>query len=419
MPKTRAKTSVRPSGGRQDLKRRPSKPDKTLPTLRDRQANTPVIAEGETGPVDSVANADRLSRLLVEEMNEGAALLTHEGVFLYLNKGLAGLLRCPFAQILGRPIYEFLPLDERPRVAQLLCRPPAETCYGENVFLAGDGTAVPVRLSIKSLLLDGQPCISVLVTSIRDREQAKAAVGSLKAILEERVERRTTELEAANQELQAFSYSVSHDLRTPLQGILGFARLLRDEYGSQLPPAAQRYVELIHANTLELDKMVQSLLTFSRYTRLPVKKQTVDPAELARQVVDEMSAEREGRRVEISIAEMPPCRADPVLLKQVYRNLLSNALKFTRGRDVARIEIGYQPPDGTEPGLYYVKDNGVGFDMQNADRLFGVFQRLHREEDYEGAGVGLAIVERIVHRHGGRVSAQARVDEGATLFFSV
>lgn len=231
------------------------------------------------------------------------------------------------------------------------------------------------------------------------------------------LEQRARELAAANRELEAFSYSVSHDLRAPLRAIDGFSRILLDEHASELTPEAQRYLELVRNGAQQMGDLIDDLLTFSRLSRHPVRKQTIAPAQLLQQVLEDLYAEMEGRRVEISVGDLPSCQADPSLVKLVFGNLLSNALKFTRRREVTLIEIGCRDEKGEL--VYYVKDNGVGFDMRYAHKLFGVFQRLHRAEEFEGTGVGLAIVQRIVHRHGGRVWAEAEVDRGATFFFTI
>ena len=241
----------------------------------------------------------------------------------------------------------------------------------------------------------------------------------------ETLQLRTEQLEAANKELEAFSYTISHDLRTPLRAIDGFSRILLAEYTSQLPTEAQRYLGLVRNSTQQMGHLIEDLLAFSRLSRQSLNKQMVIPVDLVRQALVELYAEQEGRQVEFIVGDLPACQADPILLKQIFVNLLSNALKFTRKRETARIEIGCEPCEGFESSqgsvetIYFVKDNGVGFDMQYVDKLFGVFQRLHRAEEYEGTGVGLAIVQRIIHRHGGRVWAEAEVDKGATFYFTL
>jgi len=237
------------------------------------------------------------------------------------------------------------------------------------------------------------------------------------AELEERVAERTAALQAANEEMEAFSYSISHDLHAPLRAMDGFSRILLEEHAPQLADEAQRYLRLVRQNAQQMGQLIGDLLTFSRLSRRPLTKQPVAPAEIVRQVWEELRAEREGRQVEFALGELPQCLADPALLKQVYANLLANALKFTRQRAVAKIEVGCREEAGQE--VYFVRDNGVGFDMQYAQKLFGVFQRLHRAEDYEGTGVGLALVQRIIHRHGGRAWASAEVDKGAEFCFTL
>jgi light-regulated signal transduction histidine kinase (bacteriophytochrome) len=225
------------------------------------------------------------------------------------------------------------------------------------------------------------------------------------------------QLEAANKELESFSYSVSHDLRAPLRAVDGFSRILMEDFAAQLPADAVRYLQLVRNNAQQMGELIEGLLAFSRAGRQPVNKQHVIVSDLVKQVLAGLRDEQNGRSVEVSIGELPPCEADPLLLRQVFANLLTNAHKFTRKCEVARIEVGHQSIDGA--GVYFVKDNGAGFDMQYAHKLFGVFQRLHRSDDYEGTGVGLAMVHNIVERHGGRIWAEAEPGKGATFFFTL
>jgi signal transduction histidine kinase len=223
--------------------------------------------------------------------------------------------------------------------------------------------------------------------------------------------------EAANQELEAFSYSISHDLRAPLRAIAGFSRILIEEYGPQLDRQAQHYLQRVYDGAKHMGHLIDDVLAFSRFSRQPLNKQPVDMAALVRQALRELRSEYEERQVELTLGELPVCQADPALLKQVMMNLLSNALKYTRRQAVAQIEIGAQP-SGDRP-IYFVRDNGVGFDMRSAHKLFGVFQRLHATDEFEGTGVGLAIVQRIIQRHGGKVWADAEPGQGATFYFTL
>ena len=201
------------------------------------------------------------------------------------------------------------------------------------------------------------------------------------------------------------------------QGELARARILLEEHAPQLPPDGQRYLHLVRDNAQQMGRLVDDLLAFARLGRQPLATQQVDPIAVAREALADLRPDQQGRCVDVALADLPPCEADPALLKQVFVNLLANALKFTAHRDVARIAVGWCEQGG-EP-VYFVRDNGVGFDMRYAHKLFGVFQRLHRAEDYDGTGVGLAIVQRIIHRHGGSIWAEAETDRGATFFFTL
>ncbi len=236
--------------------------------------------------------------------------------------------------------------------------------------------------------------------------------------LEAQVAQRTKALEGTNAELESFSYSVSHDLRAPLRAIHGFARILLEDHNAKLDPEAQRLLGVIDQNTRRMGQLIDDLLAFSRLGRREIASARVDMTELARLVADELRrGEGDRNGLELRIDSLVPAHGDRALLRQVLSNLLQNALKFTRGRPDARIEVGSRP-DGKET-VYFVKDNGAGFDARYVDKLFGVFQRLHSAEEFDGTGVGLAIVKRIVQRHGGRVWAEGKLNEGATFYFSL
>jgi signal transduction histidine kinase len=230
-------------------------------------------------------------------------------------------------------------------------------------------------------------------------------------------EKRGGELQAAVNELDAFSYSVSHDLRTPLRAIDGFSRILLKHHASDLAPEPREYLQAVRDNTVQMGHLVDDLLAFARLNRKQLSKKRVPTAAIVEQVVREVQQQAEGRCVNVSVGHLPPVWGDAALLKQVFANLIDNAFKYTRLRKDAVVEIGSRNIGGEQ--VIFVRDNGVGFDMQFTDKLFGVFQRLHRAEDFEGTGVGLAIVQRIVHRHGGRIWAEAAVNQGAAFYFTM
>ena len=289
----------------------------------------------------------------------------------------------------------------------------------ELTYIRKDGSRFPAVVSVTALR-DAQSAIIgylLIGTDNTARRKAEEAVRQLYAELERRVIQRTAELQESNKELEAFSYSVSHDLRAPLRALDGFSQAVLDDFGPQLPDECQRYLKTIRYSAQQMGALIDALLEFSRFNRQELNKRTIDTGQLVRSALDELGFPWPERQVEIRVGDLPVSSGDPVLLKQVWMNLLSNALKYTNKREKAEIEIGRIKIHGTE--AFFVRDNGTGFDMRYAGKLFGVFQRLHRMEDYEGSGVGLAMVQRIVNRHGGRVWADAVVDRGATFYFTL
>jgi signal transduction histidine kinase len=247
--------------------------------------------------------------------------------------------------------------------------------------------------------------------------EEKATVSQLNAELEQRVWQRTAQLEAANKELETFSYSVSHDLRTPLRAIDGFSSILLDDYADKLDEEGKRLLNVVRDNTSRMEQLIDDILQFSRSSRLEMTFSEIDMGKLAHEVVKELQPAVANSKLRVDIEPIPPATGDRAMMHQVFVNLLSNAIKFSSTRESAMIKVG-GAIEGDE-AVYYVKDNGAGFDMQYADKLFGVFQRLHAVNEFEGTGIGLAIVQRIITRHGGRVWAEGKVNEGATIYFAL
>lgn len=235
--------------------------------------------------------------------------------------------------------------------------------------------------------------------------------------LEEKVKARTTQLQSVNEELEAFSYSVSHDLRTPLRAINGYSIMLQEDYEKVLDAEGNRILQNISVNAKMMGELIDHLLAFSRLGKNEIATETVDMLLLAKNVVDELFRHETEDRYKITIAALPPVNADPLMIKQLLLNLISNAIKYSAGKDNPEIEIGFK--QHADKITYYIKDNGAGFDMAHADKLFGVFQRLHSQEEFEGTGVGLAFVKRIIEKHRGEIWAEGRPDEGATFYFSL
>ncbi|HEY3497522.1 MAG TPA: PAS domain-containing protein [Polyangiaceae bacterium] len=271
--------------------------------------------------------------------------------------------------------------------------------------------AMPVREP------DGSTTWHGMVSDITERRRQEQELRELNTRLEQRVAERTLELELANRELEAFSYSVSHDLREPLRAVNGFSQAVLEDYAALLPPEGQKYLGAIRQGALRMGQLIDDLLAFSRLGRHPLVRRPVDVRGIVDECVRALVA-AEGEKARVSIGELAPCEADAALLQQVFANLLSNAFKYSRKRETPEIDV-LSTRDENGRAVYSVRDNGTGFDMKYAGKLFQVFQRLHRTAEFEGTGVGLAIVHRVVTRHGGRIWFDSAPDRGATFFFTI
>jgi PAS domain S-box-containing protein len=299
----------------------------------------------------------------------------------------------------------------------------SESQRWEKRFLHKDGSSVWVDIST-TLQRDGGGKPLFFITSANDvtaRKQAEAALRTqterYAEDLEERVRERTEQLEAANRELEAFSYSVSHDLRAPLRAITGFSHMLVEDYAESLGEEGRRLCSVIDGSAAAMSRLIDDLLDFSRVGRKAMRPARVDMGELAASVFHDLAAVENGARIRFTLRELPPAIGDPNLLRQVWINLLSNAIKFSSRKEEARIELSGETLD--EETVYTVSDNGAGFHKADSERLFGVFQRLHDASEFEGTGVGLALVKRIISRHGGRVWAEGEPGKRAAFHFSL
>jgi PAS domain S-box-containing protein len=256
-----------------------------------------------------------------------------------------------------------------------------------------------------------------LQKELAERKRAEVEIRELNTGLEERVRARTEELETTSKELGSFTYTVSHDLRAPLRAINGFSHILIEDHGDELAAPAREHLFRIQESARYMGRLIDDLLTFTRMGRHPIRKVRINLTDIARQAFDEATRYEDLKRIEFTLRPLPVVRADPMLMEQVFANLLSNAIKFSARREIAKIDVGSQSVNGDE--VFYVRDNGAGFDMSYNSKLFGMFQRLHHQTEFEGTGVGLAIAQRILQRHGGRIWAESALDVGATFYFTL
>jgi PAS domain S-box-containing protein len=360
-------------------------------------------------------------RGVVESQSEFITRFRPDGTVTFANDAYCRYFNLNCDDIIGKKFIPTLPDEDRTKVKEHFSRISRETpeLAIEHRIILADGDVRWHQWMDRGIFSPDGNLIEFqsVGRDITERKQYEEENARLHEELEDRVRSRTAELEAAYRELDSFSYSVSHDLRAPLRAIDGFSTILIREHATSLPPETVTYLEKIQGNTRKMGALIDDLLDFSRTSRQPLNRFLVDPAEIADEAFDELRMEAAGRNIRFDIKEMPICSADPILLNQVYVNLLSNALKFTRERAIAVIEVGSVTDGGQTE--YYVKDNGMGFDMKYAGKIFGVFQKVHEDPSKEGTGVGLAIVERIISRHGGKVRVISDPNEGTTFFFTL
>lgn len=345
---------------------------------------------------------------------EMICVLGFDGYFKNLNPAWKWALGFPIEELQAHPFIEFVHPDDRKATlaeAEKL-RHGNELIYFENRYLCKDGSWRWFAWSARADL--DQKMIYATGRDITERKQAVEKIEQLNADLQ----RHTAQMEEANKELEAFSYSVSHDLRAPLRHIDGFVKMLAKQSGEKLDAQGSRYLGIIADSAQRMGALIDDLLVFSRMSRAELRRSKVSSDSLVHEAVNGLQSEVNGREIRWKIGPLPEVQADPAMLQQVWVNLVSNAVKYSRTRSPSEIEIGCDDSDQGEH-IFFVHDNGVGFDMQYAHKLFGVFQRLHRTDEFEGTGIGLANVSRIVHKHGGRVWAQGKPNAGATFYFSL
>jgi len=352
---------------------------------------------------EALRKSEERFRQLANSTFEGI-LIHDKGVILDVNQALTRLTGYDYEEAIGKSVFIFIAPESREVVLQRMQNPSVAPI--EISLIKKDGTPCLMEVAARDITYEGKAAKVIALRDITERKRAEKELIRRQALLEE-----------ANKELESFSYSVSHDLRAPLRAIDGYARMLLKKHGHEFDEDSLRKFNVIRSSTHMMGQLIDDLLAFSRLSRKNISRSKIDMEALIGDVWKEVQADTADRNINLTVNSMPSGYGDRALIKQVYMNLLSNAVKFTKFRDPALIEVGGYV-DGNDD-VYYVKDNGVGFDMTYYDKLFGVFQRLHKADEFEGTGIGLATVQRMINRHGGRVWAEGNVDKGATFYFSL
>jgi len=392
-----------------DLRNRLSEAEEILEAIRSGVVDA-IVGKSEQGEIIfTLQSADYNYRIMVETMAEGAVILDHEGAIIFSNKAFAAIAARDIAALLGMYFEELLPQEMLSSFAIFARECLSKALRQEYAVVAGDAK-IPISISGTSFMANGRNNLCLIVIDLRERKAAEKKLLTAYEEVERRVYERTRELES-------FSYSLSHDLRAPLRAMNGFGQILLDDYMASLDPKGQDYLRRIIKGGVRIGELIDDMLSLAGISRQEMVRQHIDMSALADTVVEGLRQANPERRIEVVIGRQLVAHGDERLMRVALVNLLDNAWKYSSQTPNAHVEFGAEEKDGEE--VFFVRDNGVGFDMRYYDRLFAVFQRLHVERDFPGTGIGLALVHRVIRRHGGRIWAHSEINKGATFYFTL
>ena len=415
----------------EELKSRLSEAEDTLEAIRTGAVDALVISDEQGEKIFSLQSIDYSYRILVENMNEGAVILDKDGVIVFTNQAFSNMAGRGMMALVGAQFADFLPDSFQDRFFSFLSECVTRPHQAEFSITCPKGAVMPVAISGSIFEIDNNQNICLILRDLKERKDADQKLHDAYEAVEEKVLERTAELrcseeslrksnallEDRNAELDAFNYSVSHDLRGPLTVISGFAQMLRKDYGATIGDMGKLYIDHILDSSNRMVQTIKDMLSLSQISRAEIDLTQVDLSAIARDIALELKLNSPSRKVELIIAESIIVHADSGLMRIVMENLVRNAWKFTANLPQARIEVSCRQNDGRT--ICYVRDNGAGFDMKHSDKLFRPFQRLHTDKEFAGTGLGLAIISRIIGLHGGKVWAEGEPGKGATIYFEL